>query len=176
MDNVITPENKIKEELLQVMIDNEWSDMYITVWSYPAIKIWGEILRINEWIDLLSEQDTIDFAKSLITERQHENLIRDRNLDFSFFFNARRFRWNVSFQSSKYMIVLRLLSSNIPSLTNLWLTENYKEVTKLWQWLVIVTWPTWSGKSTTLAAMINYINETYNRHIITIEDPIEYVH
>lgn len=176
MDDVIIGEHKIKDQLLQVMIDNEWSDMYITVWSYPAIKIGWEILRINEWIDILTEEDTLNFAKSLITETQHQNLIKEKNLDFSFFYNSRRFRWNISFQTSKYMIVLRLLSSHIPSLANLWLTDNYKEVTKLWQWLVIVTWPTWSGKSTTLAAMINYINENYNRHIITIEDPIEYVH
>ncbi len=74
------------------------------------------------------------------------------------------------------MVVLRLLSSNIPSLDNLWLTDIYKDMTKLWQWLILITWPTWSGKSTTMASMINHINENYNRHIITIEDPIEYIH
>ncbi|NDK07981.1 PilT/PilU family type 4a pilus ATPase [Candidatus Gracilibacteria bacterium] len=176
MDDVIIGEHKIKDQLLQVMIDNEGSDMYITVGSYPAIKIGGEILRINEGIDILTEEDTLNFAKSLITETQHQNLIKEKNLDFSFFYNSRRFRGNISFQTSKYMIVLRLLSSHIPSLANLGLTDNYKEVTKLGQGLVIVTGPTGSGKSTTLAAMINYINENYNRHIITIEDPIEYVH
>lgn len=176
METVIKPDHKIKEQLLQVMIDNEGSDMYITVWSHPAIKIWGEILRINEGIDLLTEQDTLEFAQSLITEKQHENLLREKNLDFAFSFNWRRFRWNISFQTRRYMVVLRLLSSNIPSLDNLWLTDIYRDMTKLGQWLILVTWPTWSGKSTTLASMINHINENYNRHVITIEDPIEYVH
>ena len=176
METVIRTEHKIKDMLLQVMIDNEWSDMYITVWSHPAIKIWGEILRINEWIEILTETNTLEFAESLITEKQHEDLIRDKNLDFAFSYNSRRFRWNISFQSRKYMVVLRLLSSNIPSLDNLWLTDIYKKMTQLWQWLILVTWPTWSGKSTTMASMVNHINENYNRHIITIEDPIEYIH
>ncbi len=176
METVIKSEHKIKDQLLQVMIDNEWSDMYITVWSHPAIKIWWEILRINEWIDLLTETDTFEFAQSLITEKQHESLLNEKNLDFAFSHNGRRFRWNISFQTKKYMVVLRLLSSNIPSLDNLWLTDIYKDMTKLWQWLILITWPTWSGKSTTMASMINHINENYNRHIITIEDPIEYIH
>jgi twitching motility protein PilT len=74
------------------------------------------------------------------------------------------------------MTVLRLLTVDIPNAENLGLTDIYKDVTKLGQGLVLVTGPTGSGKTTTLAAMIDYINENYNRHIITIEDPIEYVH
>jgi len=176
MENLMIQELKIKDQLLQVMIDNEWSDMYITVWSHPAIKIWWEILRINEWINILTEEDTFQFAKSLITEKQHEALLATKNLDFSFTYNWRRFRWNVSFQMKRYMVVLRLLTSHIPTLDTLWLPDIYKEITKVWQGLVLVTWPTWSGKSTTMASMINHINENYNRHIITIEDPVEYVH
>ncbi len=176
MENVIKTDHKIKDQLLQVIIDNEWSDMYITVWTYPAVKIWWEILRIDEWIEPFTWKDTLEFAQSLITEKQHDDLVKNKNLDFAFTYNERRFRWNVSFQMWNYMVVLRLLSSNIPSLDNLWLTDIYKDMTKLWQWLILVTWPTWSGKSTTMASMINYINENFNRHIITIEDPIEYVH
>ncbi len=166
----------IKEQLLQVMINNDWSDMYLTVGSYPAIKIWWEILRIDEWISVLSEEDTINFAKSLITEKQHEDLVKNKNLDFSFTFHERRFRGNISFQMWKYMVVLRLLTWVIPSIDNLWLPQIYKDMTKLWQWLILVTWPTWSWKSTTLASIINHINEHENKHIITIEDPVEYVH
>ncbi len=90
METVIKSEHKIKDQLLQVMIDNEWSDMYITVWSHPAIKIWWEILRINEWIDLLTETDTFEFAQSLITEKQHESLLNEKNLDFAFSHNGRK--------------------------------------------------------------------------------------
>lgn len=175
MENLIKQEHKIKDQLLQVMIDNEGSDMYITVWTFPAIKIWWEILRVDE-LNPFSWKDTLEFTQSLITEKQHNILVNERNLDFAFSYNWRRFRWNVSFQMWNYMIVLRLLSSNIPSLDNLWLSDIYKEMTQLWQWLILVTWPTWSWKSTTMASMINHINENYNRHIITIEDPIEYIH
>ena len=74
------------------------------------------------------------------------------------------------------MIVLRLLNSSIPSVQDMGLTDIYTQITKYGQGLVLVTGPTGSGKTTTLAAMINYINENSKKHIITIEDPIEYVH
>ena len=176
MLKVIRPDNIVKDQLLQVMIDNEWSDMYVTVWTHPSIKIGWDILRVDDWIDKFTWKDTQEFAESLITEEQNELLNKNKNLDFSFTFSERRFRCNISFQSWSHMVVLRLLTSNIPAISELWLTDIYKDITKLWQWLVLVTWPTWSGKTTTLAAMINHINENYNKHIITIEDPIEYIH
>ena len=176
MNNVILKDYLLKDQLLQVMIDNEGSDMYITVWTYPAMKINWDILRIDEWVDILTSKDTTDFAKSLITEKQHEMLLENKNLDFSFWILGRRFRCNISFQDWNYMLVFRLLTSNIPNISELWLPEVYKNVTKLGQGLVLVTGPTGSGKTTTLASMINHINEKYNKHIITIEDPVEYMH
>lgn len=179
IEYAIKPDHIFRDQLLQVMIDNEWSDMYITVWTYPAIKIGWDITRIDDWDDWLfklTPKDTMEFAESLITKEQHEILLHKKNLDFSFSFSDRRFRSNVSFQSWYYMVVIRLLTSKIPNISDLWLSDIYRDVTKLWQWLILVTWPTWSGKTTTLAAMIDYINENYNRHIITIEDPIEYIH
>jgi len=172
----IKTEHKIKDMLLQVMIDNDWSDMYLTVWAYPSIKIWWEIISIDDWIEVFNANDTKEFAESIMTEEQLSDLLRDKNLDFSFTFSWRRFRTNISFQLGFYMIVIRLLNHKIPNIADLWLPQIYKDVTKLWQGLIIVTWPTGSGKTTTLAAMIDYINENYNKHIITIEDPIEYIH
>ena len=166
----------IKDQLLQVMIDNEGSDIYITVWTYPAIKIAGDIVRIDEGVNKMTPEDTSNFAKSLITIEQHEKLLKTRNLDFSFTYNKRRFRTNISFQLWHYMIIARLLTAEVPHIDDLWLPSIYKNVTKKWQWLILVTWPTWSWKTTTLWAMIDYINENYNKHIVTIEDPIEYVH
>jgi len=176
MESMIIPDYLVKDQLLQVMIDNEWTDMYITVWSFPAIKIWWEIVRIDDSIEIFTPKDTMEFAQSLITESQFNRLIEKKNLDFSFSHGERRFRCNISFQMSYYMVVLRLLTADIPDIEDLWLPDIYKEVTKLWQWLILVTWPTGSGKTTTLAAMIDYINSNYIKHIITIEDPIEYVH
>ncbi len=176
MKDAIRPEHVIRDQLLQVMIDSEGSDMYITVWTFPSIKIGGQIVSVDEGIEKLNPQDTLEFAESLMTQNQHNFLLKEQNLDFAFSFWDRRFRCNISFQMANYMVVLRLLNAYIPNLEELWLTDIYKEVTKFWQGLVLVTWPTGSGKSTTLAAMVNYINENYRKHIITIEDPVEYLH
>lgn len=176
MDKSVIEEYEFKDQLLQVMIDNEWSDMYITEWTYPAIKIGWELVKIDDWLEKLTKDWVEKFALSLISEKQHQKLLEDKNLDFSFTFSNRRFRTNVSFQLWNYMTVLRLLTWEIPNIDTLWLTDIYKDVTKKWQGLILITWPTWSGKSTTLAAMIDYINSNYKKHIITIEDPIEYVH
>ncbi len=176
MSKLIIEDNIFKDQLLQVMIDNEGSDMYITVWTYPAIKIGGDIVRLDDGVEKFTSESSKDFAHSLITLEELEILNRDQNYDFSFSFWRRRFRVNISFQMWNYMTVLRLLTVDIPNAENLGLTDIYKDVTKLGQWLILVTGPTGSGKTTTLAAMIDYINENYNRHIITIEDPIEYVH
>jgi twitching motility protein PilT len=158
------------------MIDNKGSDMYITTGTYPWIQIAGEITSIDEDIQELSCKDTLEFAQSLITEKQHDKLLEEKNLDFSFSYSGARFRWNISFQMSNYMIVIRLLNAETPNINSLGLTEVYKDVTKLGQWLILVTGPTGSGKTTTLAAMIDFVNENYKKHIITIEDPIEYIH
>jgi twitching motility protein PilT len=172
----INPEYNFRDQLLQVMIDNEWSDMYITVWTYPAIKISWDIVRIDEWLYILKPEDTMNFTKSIVTQEQFAYLLKFKNLDFAFSFSWRRLRVNISFQMGNFMIVIRLLSQKIPTVDDLNLPSIYKDITKIGQWLILVTWPTWSGKSTTLAAMINYINLNYNKHIITIEDPVEYIH
>jgi len=166
----------LKDQLLQVMIDNNWSDMYITVWAFPAVKIGWEIIKLDDGLVKFTAEETQNFAKSLITEKQLETLRKTKNLDFSFTYWDRRFRTNISFQMWYFMIVFRLLTADIPEIDELWLPDIYKDVTKLWQGLILVTGPTGSGKTTTLAAMIDYINEHKTKHIITIEDPIEYVH
>lgn len=176
MNEVLLSENILKDQLLQVMIDNEWSDMYITVGSFPAIKIWWEIVMIDDGVEKFTSQSVQDFAYSLITQKELEILETEQNYDFSFSFYGRRFRANISYQLWHFMVVLRLLTLNIPDIEELGLTDIYKDVTKLWQGLVLVTWPTGSWKTTTLAALIDHINTHYNKHIITIEDPIEYVH
>lgn len=176
MENSIIKDYLLRDQLLQVMIDNKWSDMYITAEKHPAIKIWWEIVLIDEWVEIMSSDDTKKFAESLMTKSQNDTLLSEKNLDFAFEFSGTRFRWNISFQMWSYMVVLRRLSEKIPSLEDLHLPDVYSEITKIGQWLVLVTGPTGSGKSTTLAAMIDYINANYAKHIITIEDPVEYRH
>lgn len=176
MNEKIVQDNILKDQLLQVMIDNEGSDMYITVGSFPAIKIWWEIVKIDDGVEKFTPEMAKEFALSLITQKELEMLEKDQNYDFSFGYEGRRFRANISYQLGNYMTVLRLLTLNIPDIDDLWLTDIYKDITKLGQGLVLVTGPTGSGKTTTLASLIDYINTHQNKHIITIEDPIEYVH
>ncbi len=176
MKNTMKPDHMLRDQLLQVMIDNKGSDMYLTVGTYPAIKISGSITSIDEDMEALTYNDTLEFAQSLIDEKQHERLLKEKNLDFSFGFAQARFRGNISFQTGNYMIVIRLLNAEIPDIDALGLTGIYKDITKMWQGLILITGPTGSWKTTTLAAMVNYINENYKKHIITIEDPIEYMH
>ncbi|MDD5213156.1 MAG: PilT/PilU family type 4a pilus ATPase [Candidatus Gracilibacteria bacterium] len=176
MENSIIKDYILRDQLLQVMIDNKGSDMYITADKHPAIKIGGEIVLIDEGVEKMSSEDTKQFAESLMTAIQNESLLKEKNLDFAFEFSGTRFRGNISFQMGNYMVVLRRLSEKIPSLEDLNLPEVYSEITKIGQGLVLVTGPTGSGKSTTLAAMIDYINANYAKHIITIEDPVEYRH
>jgi len=122
MKQVIKPDHLFKDQLLQIMIDNEWSDMYLTVNSFPAVKIWWDIVRIDDGVEIMTWKDTFEFTQSIITEDQHDVLIKDKNLDFSFSFSDRRFRCNISFQLGNYMIVLRLLTGDIPNIDDLWLT------------------------------------------------------
>lgn len=116
MKEVLRPEHPIRDMLLQVMIDHNGSDMYITTGTFPSIKIGGEIASINEDMEPLNWKDTFEFSESLINENQHEKLKTEKNLDFSFSFADRRFRANISFQMGNYMIVLRLLNSEMPDI------------------------------------------------------------
>ena len=120
MKNVIKVEHSLRDQLLQVMIDNKGSDMYITVGTHPAIKVAGEIMSIdNEDVHSLTWKDTLEFTQSLINEEQHDRLLADKNLDFSFSYANARFRGNISFQTEKYMVVIRLLNAEIPDIETL---------------------------------------------------------
>lgn len=133
MLNSMITEYPERDALLGVIIDNKGSDFYYTVGTYPAIKISGEIILVNEGIDIITPVNARDLAQSLITNEQHEKLLTTKNLDFSFQFQDSRFRGNISFQNGYYMTVLRLLSQNIPSIEDLHLPLIYKDITKTGQ-------------------------------------------
>jgi Tfp pilus assembly pilus retraction ATPase PilT len=130
MMSVMIPDYPQRDALLGVVIDNKGSDFYYTVGTYPAIKISGEIILVNEGIDIITADTARDFAQSLINDEQHAKLLETKNLDFSFMFQDSRFRGNVSFQNGYYMTVLRLLSQNIPTIQDLNLPAIYQEITK----------------------------------------------
>jgi twitching motility protein PilT len=162
-------------QLLEAMIENGASDLHIHVGRSPSLRVNGTIVSID------GAPLTVDDAKALVLgivpPAQLGRLDADGGCDFAFSFRQKtRLRVNAFRSHVGYGMVLRLLPSKMYSLEQLRLPAVIKDMLKRARGLVLVTGPTGSGKSTTLASMINWINENEQGHIITIEDPIEYTH
>ncbi len=169
------------EKLLQMIVDRDASDLHLLS-DFPPV------LRINGVLHPLVTMDILDKAKieelifSLLTNEQKELLLTNRELDFSTYLGNRnadsqhRFRVNAYFQKDSLSASFRYILPIIRTLEELSLPPILREFTKLRQGFVLLTGPTGQGKSTTLAAIINEINKTRAEHIITIEDPIEYIY
>jgi len=160
---------------LQSMISNEGSDLHIKSGSQPRVRIHGLLKIFGK--DSFSAQNVEALAQAITTNEQYEKLKEDRNLDFSYVLNKEnRFRVNIFYQIDGLSMVFRLIPVKILSLDALGLPEVLKSFTQIERGLVLVTGVTGSGKSTTLAAMVDKVNAEQRKHIITIEDPIEFVH
>ncbi len=162
------------DRLLFKMVKNRGSDLHFKTGSNIRVRINGEIVPITN--DKVTRKEGILLAKTLLRSR-FEELVKNKNIDFIYKLNENiRFRVNMFFQMDGISAVFRIIPKNIPSIESLNLPPVVKEFAKLKRGVVIVTGPTGSGKSTTLASIINEINQTQRRHIITIEDPIEFVY
>ncbi len=163
-------------DILKIAIDAGASDVHLTVASPPIMRVNGKLLKIGE--DRLLPDDSMAIIKEILTEKQIEQFEERGELDFSYSNpGLGRFRVNIYKQRGRYSMALRVVALTIPSMESLRLPEILKELAKKQRGLILVTTgPTGSGKSTTLAAMIDHMNKTRNEHIITIEDPIEYLH
>ena len=170
---VVDPENYLLY-LLQLMIQNKSSDIYFTYWEEPALRIYGDVHRVAT-APKLEDQTLEAISNILMTEEDRDLYRQNLSCDLWYSVHGRRYRINISRQRWHKMIVARLLEEKIPTIHELWLPEILKTLTKKTSGIVFVAWPTWSWKSTTLAAMIEEINQTRACHIITIEDPIEYI-
>ncbi len=160
---------------LQTMISNEGSDLHIKSGSQVRVRIHGVLKVLGK--DTLSAEMVDKLAQEITTEEQYEKLINDRNLDFSYKLgDENRFRVNFFYQMDGLSAVFRIIPVKILTLDELNLPEVIKTFTDIQRGLVLVTGVTGSGKSTTLAAMIDKINREQKKHIITVEDPIEFVH
>ncbi|MDY0116335.1 MAG: PilT/PilU family type 4a pilus ATPase [Sulfurimonadaceae bacterium] len=159
---------------LQKMVDNGGSDLHVKANSVIRARINGSLVQFSGAI--FAKEDALTFAKELLKGRFSE-LVENKEVDLVYPYSETvRFRVNIFFQMDGVSAVFRVIPVKIPSLDQLNLPEVIKEFTKKERGLVLVTGVTGSGKSTTLAAMINQINLTEKKHIITIEDPIEFVH
>jgi twitching motility protein PilT len=163
-------------DLLQIMIDRGASDLHITTSTYPQIRVSGKLLQLTEF-EQLTPQDTQRLAYSVLNEAQKQKFEEDNELDLSFGIqNLARFRCNVYRERGAVAAAIRVVPFKIRSFDELNLPPIVRQLADRPKGLILVTGPTGSGKSTTLAAMIDKINSERSEHIITIEDPIEFVH
>ena len=170
-----TINNKNCWAFLDLMIEQNASDMFLTYWEVPILRVSG-ILSREEKAEALDDWALTYITKELLVQKRHrETFEQQLNADFAVFFHNRRFRVNISKQQGHIMIVFRLFRESIPSLEEQGLPDTFHDLCKKTSGLIIFSWPTGSGKSTVLASMIEEINKKYKKHIISIEDPIEYV-
>lgn len=163
------------EKLLHFAFRNNASDLHITTGITPIVRINGKLKKIGT--ERITPNDSMKLAQEITTDEQFERFRKSGELDFSYSLQGIcRFRVNIFLQRGSVGIVCRVITSEIPTLESLSLPPITKEFAKQTQGILLVTGPTGSGKSTTLAAIVDYINETSSKHILTLEDPIEYLH
>jgi len=163
------------EELLELTIREQASDLHISPGHPPILRISGRLIPLIK-MKKLSSEDSRTLALALMNEIQRERFFREKEIDFSYNFEEKgRFRINIFFQRGEVNAALRLIPSRIKTLDELNLPPILHEFTKPTQGFVLITGPSSHGKSTTLAALVDEINHARTDHVITIEDPIEYV-
>ena len=161
--------------LLERAVSARASDLHITVNVPPIIRVDGQLTKMGE--EPLTTEVTSILARQMLTVEQIKQLEQMGELDLSFSNSGLgRFRMNIYKQRGSYCMAIRVVNILIPSLEELGLPTSVRELTKKTRGLILVTGPTGSGKSTTLASMIDLINHERNAHILTLEDPIEYLH
>lgn len=162
-------------ELLSFVVKNNASDLHLSAGMPPLIRVHGEIRRIN--LPALAHKDVHDMVYDIMNDSQRKHYEEHLECDFSFAIpNLARFRVNTFNTNRGAATVMRTIPSRVLTLEELKAPKIFSEIAQQPRGVVLVTGPTGSGKSTTLAAMINDINENQYGHILTLEDPIEFVH
>lgn len=161
-------------DLLQVSVDKGASDIHLDVGLLPVLRIDGELSPLNKFPQIINKEMK-EMVAAMLTQKQMDILEKERDLDISYEMDDVRFRVNVHYERDHLGLVARTISNEMPKLEDIGMPEIIKDLLQGSRGLILVTGPTGCGKSTTLAAMINYINNNFSRKIITLEDPIEYV-
>ncbi len=163
-------------DLLQILVERGGSDLHVTSGTYPQIRVSGRLVGLTQF-EQLTPQDTQRLAYSILNDGQKQKFEEDNELDLSFGVQGlARFRCNVYRQRGAVGCAVRVIPYKIRSFDDLGLAPIVQQLSERPKGLILVTGPTGSGKSTTLAAMIDKINGERSEHIMTIEDPIEFVH
>ena len=161
--------------ILSAAYEKKASDVHLVVGAAPVFRVDGKLIPQKQ--AFLTPEDTEAFARTILSQDLWETLEKKREIDFSYAISdIARFRVNAFYQRNALSLAFRIISKDIPSVESLGLPGIAKKLVQQPHGLFLVTGPTGSGKSTSLAALIDYVNETMNRHIITLEDPIEYLH
>jgi len=165
----------ILAKILKDSLEKNASDIIISSWIKPSLKINWEVVYLEDY-DVFSSEDLSNEIFSILNEKQKNDLKTNFELDFSIDLKwYSRFRVNVFYAKNWLWIVFRPIKTKLPTFSELNLPNKLLELASKKNWLILVTWSVWSWKSTTMSAVIDYINSNLWKHIITVEDPIEYV-
>lgn len=168
-------EQKIKN-LLRLVAQQNASDLHLVVGRYPTIRLDGRLYPLSQE-NILSADDTQALSDAITSDENKKTLVEEGQVDFSYNFEDKaRFRTNIFHQQGNISIAMRMVAGKIRTLEELNIAPVLYDFTKQTQGLLLVTGPVGHGKSTTLSALIDFINHNSDKHIITIEDPIEYVY
>jgi twitching motility protein PilT len=162
-------------ELLRFVLDSKGSDLHLSAGEPPIIRVHGEMTKVD--LPALDKEEMHNMVYDILSDYQRKVFEEKLELDFSFALgDLARFRVNVFKQYRGESAVFRTIPSKIPTFEDLYLPKVFKDLANLEKGLILVTGPTGSGKSTTLAAIVDYINSNKKEHVLTIEDPIEFLH
>ena len=162
-------------QLLQLVIEKKASDLHLVPGYYPTVRISGELFQLTT-LTVITRDDSEKMLSSFLKTEQREMLSANREIDLAYSLNNNRFRVNLYYAQDSLCGSFRLIQPKISTLEQLSLPALLHQCTDFRQGLVLLTGPTGEGKSSTLASLVNEINQKYAKHIITIEDPIEYVY
>ncbi|CDZ77669.1 Twitching mobility protein [Legionella massiliensis] len=163
------------QELLKSAVQQGASDLHLSAGLAPFFRVNGDLFRAN--LPILHHDDLVKVVNGLMNDRDRENFEQNREIDFSFeIAGLSRFRANLFMQTRGAGASFRLIPTTVPNIETLGLTSIFKEIAPYTKGLVLVTGPTGSGKTTTVAAILDQINQSTQQHILTIEDPVEFFH
>ena len=167
--------NMLLFKILKESLNSDVSDIILTAWSKPCFKINGDIVYRDNY-EIYNNSSLIKDIWSIMNDKQKLSFKENKELDFSIELKwFSRFRANVFYTNNWIWIVFRPIKSELPDFKELGLPNKLLDLTNIKHWLILVTWSVWSWKSTTLTSLIDSINKNKSRHIITIEDPIEFI-
>ncbi len=163
------------DHYFRMLVEKGGSDLHLSEGVPPKMRVHGDIIAVEDTI--LTHEDMVELMQPICPEKLWKSFEKDGDADFAYEMDeTSRFRCNYMKQQRGYCCIFRLIPTKILTLEQLNVPEQIKRLAEMRSGLVLVTGPTGSGKSTTLAALIDYINTNFSRHIITVEEPIEFVH